>query len=123
MFMDESARALETFERVMRLGPIVPRFYRRWYGLALQLAGQVARAITVLEDLARSEPDWIDGLAQLAAGYEAADRHEDAESVVENILERDPTYRTSRFLALTHFRDKGRTTEIQRLLIGAGLPE
>ena len=122
MFMDEPAEALETFERAMSLTPNVPRFYLRWYGFALHLAGDTERAISVLEELTRNEPDWADGLTQLAAVYETAGRHEDAKNVVATILKRDRGYTASRYLALTHFANKDRTDWMQGLLISAGLP-
>jgi len=123
MFREEFAAAIETFERVMRLGPSVNRMFRRGFGLTLLCAHQTDRAVLILEKLARQEPEWTEGLVQLAATYASVGRLEEASSTVEKILSCDPTYTTSRYLGLLQFKSPKRNEWIRELLIKAGLPE
>jgi tetratricopeptide (TPR) repeat protein len=121
--MGEAGRAVEVFERAVRLGPIVQKNYQRVFGIALQLTGRTDRAVTVLEALARQEPEWSEGLAQLAAAYADAGRVDAAQATAKKILERDPNYTASRYLALVHFQNVERTEWLRALLVKAGLPE
>jgi adenylate cyclase len=122
-FMGEAERAVEVFERAVRLGPIVQKPYQRIFGIALHLAGRTDHAITVLEALARQEPEWAEGLAQLAAAYADAGRIDAAQATTNKILERDPRYTASRYLALVLFQDAKHTEWLRALLLKAGLPD
>jgi len=123
LFMDEIAAAIETFERVIRLGPTVPRQFQRTFGLALLCANNTNRAISTLEKLAHQEPEWADGLTQLAAAYVGAGRLGEAASTVRQIMVCDPTYTVSSYLSVIHFKNPARTEWLRDLLSQAGLPE
>lgn len=122
-YLDEAPRALKVFERATRLAPTLPRWFYRMQGMAYHLAGRTEPALETLEALARREPDWCQGLAQLAAAYVSAGRQAAAEAATQRILELDPTYSAARELALVSFPGKRRTAWLRRLLIRAGLPE
>lgn len=123
VYMDETAQAIAAFERAARLTPNMFRDLQCMYGLALHLAGNIDRAIAVLEALARQNPEWPNGLAQLAMAYQSAGRVDEAQATVQQILEHDPDYSASRYLAPLHFRDQNRINWLQEQLIEAGLPK
>jgi adenylate cyclase len=108
MFRDELVPAIETFERVMRFGPTVNRMFQRSFGLALLCADHTDRAILILERLAHQEPEWPEGLAQLAATYASVGRLGEASSTVGKILSCDPTYTASRYTGLLQFKNSER---------------
>jgi adenylate cyclase len=123
LYMDEVARALETFEHAKRLAPIFPKWFQRLYGFALHLADRKDQAIAVLEELARQEPEWSEGLAQLAAAYVSAGRVDAAQATTKKILEQDPGYTASRHPTAQLLSDTGRAAWFRDLLLKAGLPE
>jgi len=120
--VDEIDRALETFERARRICPFLPEYQLRRYGLLLQLAGQVGRAIEVLEGLVRSAPDFLYGHAQLAAAYAHAKRLDAARSCARTVLAQDPGFTVSLYLKTLPFRNESRLTWLRGLLLDAGLP-
>ena len=122
-YMDQAPRALQIFDRARRLAPVFPKWFHRMYGLALHLAGRTDQAIAVFEDLARQEPAWSQGLAQLAASYASAGRIDAAKATAKEILDSDPTYTVSRELELVGFPSEQRTEWLRALLVEAGLPE
>lgn len=122
-YMDEAPRALQAFDRARRLAPVFPRWFHRMYGLALHLADRTDQAIAVFEDLARQEPQWSLGLAQLAASYASVGRIDAAKATTKEILDSDPTYTVSRELALVGFPSEHRMEWLRALLVRAGLPE
>jgi TolB-like protein/Tfp pilus assembly protein PilF len=123
IWMEKADKAVATFERGMRLAPIVPRFFQRYYGLALQIIGHTDRAVVVLEKLARHEPEYLEGLGQLAAAYVSAGQVDAAQATIKKILEQDPAYTASDYLAAVFFQNAERTEWLRKLLIKAGLPE
>jgi len=123
LFMNQVDRAIEIYERVLRMAPMVPTFHQRHYGLALHVLGRTDRAITVLEKLARFEPKYLEGLVQLAAVYVSAGRIDAARATVEKIREQDPTYSSSTYISnAIYFQDAEQTEWLRALLIEAGLP-
>lgn len=122
LWMDDAARAIEVFERAERLGPIFARWHQRLYGLALNLAGRTDKAIAVLEKLAREEPEWSLGLAELAAAYVSVGRTSDAQTTIKKVLEQDPTYTASRHSLDYLFIHNGLAACLRNRLVEAGLP-
>jgi len=123
IWMDQIDKAIKALERVRRMAPIAPTFHQRYYGLALHIAGQMDRAVAVLEKLADYAPDYLEGLTQLAATYVSAGRIDSAQATVRKILAQDPAYTISDYLAAAiYFQDPKRTEWLRTLLVKAGLP-
>jgi tetratricopeptide (TPR) repeat protein len=99
------------------------KMHRRLFGLAHQLAGRTDRAIAILEKLERAEPEWPNGLAQLAAAYADSGRVDTAQGTTKKILELDPSYTASGYLSIVHFMNPERIEWLRVLLVKAGLPK
>jgi TolB-like protein/protein involved in temperature-dependent protein secretion len=123
LYMDETAQAVAAFERAARLMPNMFRDLQRLHGLALHLVGNVDHAVAVLETLAHQNPDWSEGLAQLAVAYQSAGRVDKAQAIVEQILKLDQGYSASRHLAPLRFRNPDRINWLREQLVEAGLPK
>jgi len=123
LYMDDARRAVDFFERTKSLGPDLPNFFKRAFAMSLQLVGQTDRAIEVLEKRLETETDWTLGLTQLAACYVDANQIEEARGTVQKILEHDPRYTITRYLAIVHFQNPERTEQLRTLLLTAGMPE
>jgi adenylate cyclase len=84
------ASALGSLKRALRLDPLAVS--PAWVGLAYVnlRAGRTTEAIELLERVRASNPDMVLARIALAGQYEASDQHQEARSVVEEILRVSP---------------------------------
>jgi adenylate cyclase len=125
IYLGESNKAIEYFERAIRLNPLDPLIARMQTGIAAAqfLAGQYQEAAVSAENGLRHHPNDLPLLRVAAASHALAGQMMDAEKHVGRIRHLDPTLRLSRVAALAPCR---RADDVSRYVEGmrrAGLPE
>jgi TolB-like protein/class 3 adenylate cyclase len=125
IYLGESNKAIEYFERAIRLNPLDPLVARMQTGIAAAqfLAGQYQEAAVSAENGLRHHPNDLPLLRVAAASHALAGQMMDAEKHVGRIRHLDPTLRLSRVAALAPCR---RADDVSRYVEGmrrAGLPE
>jgi adenylate cyclase len=116
--------AMQAIRRAMRLNPRAPSGYWAAVGYVNLAAGRTEEAVEIFEQVRVANPELIGARIPLAAIYESQGRHEEARTVVREILRVNPSLNaeaaTERFLGtlvgaetVDQFQDSLRT---------AGLP-
>ena len=119
-------RALERFEKAMKLSPLDPFAFNTTMGMASALAqsGRPAEAVTIAKDITRkhSEVTWAHRL--LASWAAMAGDMETARSAAGKLLAANPDFTIRRYLAIPGFQNMPEYRDrLVRGLRDAGLPE
>ena len=126
MCLGESAKAIEHFERGMRLSPLDPLTYFAFTGMAFAhaCAGRYDESVSWATKALHEQPSNAQALRVAAIAYALSDRMVDARAAMARLREVDPTLRLSnldRVVApLRRAEDRERYIESLRK---AGLPE
>jgi len=107
--------ALEYGRRAVRAGPAHPGAHSL-LGLALLQLGQIAEAITALEQAASRDKSNPSMLGNLAQAYAAADRHHDAHQTFRRAQRLAPAHWPYALGAATTLAQQGKAAEAEPLL-------
>ena len=122
VWLGQEQEAVELMERALPLSPIPPWYYPHAYGFALQLVGRKEEAVEVLEEAIRLYSKRAEIRARLATVYVDLGRLDEANAVVDKLLQLDPHYTASRYLRNYHIPDPRLAAWLKDLLLRAGLP-
>jgi tetratricopeptide (TPR) repeat protein len=94
MIIGESERAVEHFERTLRLSPRDPRAYDAVSGLALALVqlGHDTRAVELFREAIRQNPGFAPAWRGMTSALAMADQREEAERALERTMTLDPQF-------------------------------
>ena len=116
--------AIRNFRKAMRLTPHFPPWYVRQLGLAQLFLEKYEEAINSMRESIARAPDLVLAHVYLAAAYAAANRDQEAQSEVQEILRLEPDFNLQRSERLvSQARDKAQGDLFLNLLRKAGLPE
>jgi TolB-like protein/Tfp pilus assembly protein PilF len=126
VYRAQPQRALERFEKAMKLSPLDPFAFNTRMGMASALAcsGRPADAVAIARDVTKRHPDVTWANRQLAAWAGMAGDLETARSAARRLLAVNPDFTIRRYLAIPGFRDMGEYFDrMVQGLRAAGLPE
>lgn len=124
-FLGETAAAVPSFERAVRLSPVDPLLHQFLGGLAAAVGaqGRYDEAVSIAERSVDEQPNHVATRLRLAVLYALSGRIEDARTTMEEVLRTAPHLRVSRmadWIGPVRPAALARTAEAYRL---AGMPE
>ncbi|MFC5500241.1 adenylate/guanylate cyclase domain-containing protein [Caenimonas terrae] len=122
-FMGNGADALDASERALRLSPLDPLryFYDSLAASAAITAGKYDRAIELAKRSLRANRSHTSTYRALAIAQSLSNQMDDARDTVQKLLELEPSFTVTQFLARTPARGAMATT-VADALLRAGLP-
>jgi tetratricopeptide (TPR) repeat protein len=120
----EPERAIESFDRVVRLSPLDPLRPRVWYGIACA-HNALGRYNEGCASAMRAVQDYPDthSLGAFIMNAVPAGRVAEAREALEQLLKLRPSFRLSHVREIFHTRDTEWSNRIVAALREAGLPE
>jgi adenylate cyclase len=114
--------AIRSFERAIRMSPVDPRLYITLTGIGVALIelGRFDAAIVVMKKALRQNPSYVATYRCLASAFAHLGRDAEARDAAARVLEIDPAFTISAFIA------RARLSNVKLLIEGlrkAGLPE
>jgi adenylate cyclase len=115
-------KAVRSFERAVRMSPVDPRLHMAFVGIGTALIelGRFDEAIVAGKKAQRQSPSYSGAYRCLASGYAHVGRNAEAREAASRLLEVDPNFTISAWIA------RGGQTNSKLLIEGlrkAGLPE
>ncbi len=117
------AEALRRIKRAIQLSPIYPMWYLMMLGSIYHLIGDQKTAVETLRDAAQREPEAIMHKPWLASALVAAQRLDEARSVVADILRVEPGFSRTEWANVHGFRDPEIPARLTENLAKVGLPK
>jgi adenylate cyclase len=124
-YLGQPDEAHERLAKFWRLSPFDPLNYFFWgvAGLADLIAGRYEQALTLLEKGRHGNPGSVACQRHYTACLGLMDRVEEAKAAAQELLNREPGFRVSKFAAEYILRGPGDLDRVVRGLRVAGLPE
>ena len=124
-YVSDYDRAIECFERSLRLDPIGPlsAYAKAGYGAALLFSGRTADAIAVLQECRAENPRFGSVLQWLMMAYWEAGDKEMARQVSENLKEVVPDVGLAMTIESTPHKQPEQLALLEAAFRGVGLPE
>ena len=126
IYRAQPERALERFEKAMKLSPLDPFAFNTRMGMASALAclGHPVEAVTIAKDVTKKHPDVTWAHRLLASWAAMAGDIETARSAARKLLAANPDFTIRRYLAIPGFQNMPEYRDrLVRGLRDAGLPE
>jgi adenylate cyclase len=121
IFGGEPKKGLPLVKRAMRLSPVYPQWFYLMMGIVHHIVGDHHRAIGVFRECVAKEPETTVHRIWLASALVETGQGEEAEHLAAEILEIDPDFKTSRWLASLS-ADDHLVNRLSSNLVEAGLP-
>jgi adenylate cyclase len=121
----DADRAIDHFQRSIRLNPVDPMLGYAYCGIAFAriIKGDYEQALDDARRTAHEMPRWVSSWVGLAVAAACLGRDEEAREAKERILELVPSYSIAERRAVRTFRDQWVHDRIERGLRLAGLAE
>ena len=115
--------AVRFYEEAMRLNPIPPNMYLRYYGGALRELERYDEAIAVLKKAIQQEPKSMFAHLMLATAYSLAGREEEAREEAKEVLRINPRFSVRHLEKTLTFKNPAHTQRLIDAMRKAGLPD
>jgi adenylate cyclase len=115
--------AVHLYENAIRLNPIPPNIFLRFYGAALLGLERYDEAIAILKKAIEQEPQDLFGHLMLAVAYSLAGREQEAREEAKEVLRIDPKFSVKTLEKTLPFRNPEHTDRLTTAMRKAGLPE
>jgi adenylate cyclase len=120
---DETKMAIKMIKRAFRLNPIPPPYYYSFMAIAYRVDGQYKKAIKCAKKSVSGSPNQIMPYITMAVSYSLLDDIENANIVVNKILEIDPKITVTEQKLLMPYKHEENVEEAADALRKAGLPD
>jgi TolB-like protein/Tfp pilus assembly protein PilF len=121
IFGGEPKNGLPLVKRAMRLSPVYPQWFYLMVGIVHHIVGDHHRALGVFRECVAKEPETTVHRIWLTSALVETGQGEEAEHLAAEILEIDPDFKTSRWLARLS-ADDHLVNRLSSNLVEAGLP-
>jgi len=115
--------AVRLYEEAMRLNPIPPNLYLRYYGAALRELERYDEAIAVLKKAIQQEPKSMFAHLMLAVAYSLDGREEEAREEAKEVLRINPRFSVIHLQKTLPFKNPAHTQRLIDAMRKAGLPD
>ena len=123
LHLDKPQRALELFQRSIRLDHISEQKTYMMLGQTHRYLGQYEKAISIFEKIVQSEPDRINLTLELIFCYTAVGKEKEANALVSQLLDMEPGFSLKKHPMRIPLKDKEAKKAYLALLRQAGLSD
>lgn len=121
--LDKPQRALDLFQRSIRLDPINEQKTFLKLGQTHRYLGEYEKAISIFEKIAQNEPDMINLTLELIVCYTALDKEKKANAQVKKLLDMEPDFSLRKHSMRIPLKDSETRKAYLALLRQAGIPD
>ena len=122
-FTGRPQEAIELTRKAMRLSPMYPSWFLYFLGMGYRLTGRYEEAIEALKRYRERNPEAVYSYTELAIVYSQLGRIEAARALVEELLEKNPTFCLEDYAKTRFFKDHAELERELDALRKAGLPD
>jgi adenylate cyclase len=124
-FLGEPERAIEHFERALRLSPLDPQIFRAYLGIGFAhiLAGRYDDGLMFSERALQQRPNYLTALREMAVGHALSGRLPEAQRAIARLREADPALRIADLADWFPLRRAEDRLKYEEGLRKAGLPD
>jgi adenylate cyclase len=116
-------RGLELIKKAMRFCPVYPLWFLWALGMAYRYANQTEAAISAFELATSRGLSYISAHVSLASTYGELNRLEDAKKTVSEILQQNPDFSITRYMAGLSYKNPQDMKRFEEGLRKVGLPD